>query len=61
MSTRWSAGKVRQIYRFIEDHKREYTVQAMCRVLEVAPSGYYEWLQCADHAIGHEMTLGCCA
>ena len=45
MSNRSSAGKVRRTYQFIEDHKRQYTVQAMCRVLEVAPSGYYEWLQ----------------
>ena len=22
-----------------------YTIQTMCQVLEVAPSGYYEWLQ----------------
>jgi putative transposase len=45
-STRRVASRVRQVYRFIEDHKRQYTVQAICRVLEVAPSGYYEWLQC---------------
>ncbi len=44
MSNRSSAGKVRRTYQFIEDHKRQYTVHAMCRVLEVAPSGYYEWL-----------------
>lgn len=45
MSTKTSAGRVRQIYKFIELHKAEYSVQAMCRVLDVAPSGYYAWLQ----------------
>jgi putative transposase len=46
MSSRSRGGRVRQIYRFIEDHKRQYTIQAMRRVLGVAASGYYEWLQC---------------
>jgi len=45
MSTKTSAGRVRKIYKFIELHKAEYSVQAMCRVLDVAPSGYYAWLQ----------------
>src|SRR5262252_1597863 len=45
MSTKTSAGRVRQIYEFIDLHKAEYSVQAMCRVLDVAPSGYYAWLQ----------------
>lgn len=45
MSNRSSVSKVRRTYRFIEDHKHQYSVQAMCQVLEVAPSGYYEWLQ----------------
>ena len=39
------AGKVRATYEFIKAHRDEYSVQMMCRVLEVAPSGYYEWLQ----------------
>src|SRR5262252_983345 len=45
MPMKTSAGRVRQIYKFIELHKAEYSVQAMCRVLDVAPSGYYAWLQ----------------
>jgi putative transposase len=45
MSTRANAGRVRMIYDFIELHKKQYTVQAMCRVLGVAPSGYYAWLE----------------
>lgn len=45
MSTRFSAGRVRATYRFIKAHQGQYPVQLLCRVLEVAPSGYYEWLQ----------------
>jgi putative transposase len=44
MSTRLSAGRVRSTYEFIKAHRDRYSVQAMCRVLGVAPSGYYEWL-----------------
>jgi putative transposase len=40
-----SQGKVRDAYAFIKAHRQQYSVQAMCRILEVAPSGYYEWLQ----------------
>ena len=45
MSTKPSAGRVRATYDFIKTHRDEYSVQMMCRVLGVAPSGYYEWLQ----------------
>ena len=38
-------GRVRQVYQFIESRRHQYSVEAMCRVLEVAPSGYYEWLK----------------
>jgi putative transposase len=44
MSTKPSAGRVRATYEFIKAHGKEFSVQAMCRVLGVAPSGYYEWL-----------------
>jgi hypothetical protein len=44
MSTKASVGRVRQIYKFIDLNRREYSVQTMCKVLDVAPSGYYEWL-----------------
>jgi putative transposase len=30
-------------YRFIEDHRKELPVTAMCRVLRVGRSGYYDW------------------
>jgi putative transposase len=38
-------GRVRSAYAFIKTHRDQYSVQMMCRGLEVAPSGYYEWLQ----------------
>jgi putative transposase len=31
-------------YQFIRDHRDQYGVQMMCRVIGVAPSGYYKWL-----------------
>jgi putative transposase len=37
-------GRVRSAYEFIKAHRKEYSIQMMCRVLEVAPSGYYDWL-----------------
>lgn len=45
MSTKRSARRVRATYAFIKAHDEEYTTQTMCRVLGVAPSGYYEWLK----------------
>jgi hypothetical protein len=38
-------GRVRATYEFIKANRERYSVQALCRVLEVAPSGYYDWLQ----------------
>jgi putative transposase len=32
-------------YAFIRGHEREFRVSAMCRALEVGPSGYYRWLR----------------
>ena len=37
-------GRVRSAYEFIKTHRNRYSVQMMCRVLEVAPSGDYEGL-----------------
>ncbi len=42
-STKVSAGRVRSTYEFIKANRDTFSVQAMCRVLGVAPSGYYEW------------------
>ena len=30
-------------YRFINEHRHEYKVTTMCRVLKVARAGYYAW------------------
>lgn len=38
-------GRARSAYEFIKAHRDQYSVQLMCRVLEVAPSGHYDWLQ----------------
>ena len=44
-STGLSKARVRKAYEFIRAHRDQYSVQAMCRILEVAPSGSYDWLQ----------------
>jgi putative transposase len=44
MPTRISVGRVRRIYEFIKANGRRYDVRTLCRLLEVAPSGYYAWL-----------------
>src|SRR5471032_879145 len=38
-------GRVRSSYAFIKAHRDQYSVQMMCRVLEVAVSGYCDWLK----------------
>src|SRR5690242_20658660 len=45
MSTTPRAGRVRSAYEFIKAHRAQYNVRRMCRVLDVAPSGYSKWLQ----------------
>ena len=32
-------------YRFINEHRHEHAVQRMCHLLEVSPSGFYEWVK----------------
>jgi hypothetical protein len=51
-------GRVRSAYEFIKAHRDQYSVQMMCRVLEVAPSGYYEWVF-QPVSIGHRRTPDC--
>jgi putative transposase len=45
MATRLSAGRVPAIYEFIKAHQHQFSVEMMCRLLEVTRSGYYEWLK----------------
>lgn len=35
-------------FAFIQEHRNDYPVQLMCRLLEVSRSGYYAWLKRAD-------------
>ena len=44
MSTRMSAGCVRATYEF-KAQRATFSVQNLCLVLDVAPSGYYAWLK----------------
>ena len=41
MSKSTPAGRVRTTYDFIKAQSGTFPVQALCRVLDVAPSGYY--------------------
>jgi len=45
MSTQTGTRRVRSTYGFIKAPRSQNRVQPMCRVLGVAPSGYYEWLK----------------
>jgi putative transposase len=45
MSKPTQTGKIRRAYEFIKAHRLQQDVRMMCRVLDVAPSGYYAWLQ----------------
>jgi len=45
MSTKLRVRSAGARYEFIRSHRREYSAQAMCRVLGVARSSSYEWLQ----------------
>jgi len=44
MPTKGTARGVRAEYEFIKAHRHKHSVQAMCRLLGVAPSGYCAWL-----------------
>jgi len=45
MSAKSKTGRVRQAYAFIEAHRKQFSIQRMCKVLGVAPSGFYAWLK----------------
>src|SRR5580658_1370877 len=45
MVTKFSSGRTRQVYEFMRLHRHQFNVRLMCRVLEVSPAGYYEWLK----------------
>ena len=45
MSTKAEEGRVRTVYAFITANRKQHSVQKMCRVRGVAPSGYHDWLK----------------
>jgi putative transposase len=44
-------------YGFIDGHREEFTIAAMCRILEVSVSGYYGWLKRAKSKRAQENEL----
>lgn len=58
MSAKLSTGRVRQVYRFVEAHRRQFSVETMCKILEVAQSGLLRLAQTADFQAG---SRGCSA
>ena len=46
-------------YAFIRDHRREFSIEAMCRVFKLHRSGFYAWLEkpLSDHAIEDQRLL----
>ena len=47
-------------YRFINDHRGEFRIQVMCRVLRVSRGGFYQWLHTpmSERAIEDQRLLG---
>jgi len=45
MSRELRQAHVRKTYEFIKSNQRQFGVQVLCRVLGIAPSGYYAWLK----------------
>jgi putative transposase len=45
MSTKLSAARTRSTYEFIKANRDAFSVHMMCRLLDVAASGYYAWLK----------------
>jgi len=47
-------------YRFMNDHRHLYSLVLMCRVLQVARAGFYDWLNkpLSDRAIENQRLVG---
>lgn len=40
MSKPVRTANTRRVYEFVRAHRKQYPVEVLCRVLDVAPSGY---------------------
>ena len=60
MPRKKETSDVRRKHEFIEANRKEHSVHMMCRLLEVAPSGYYAWLSnpVSDRAREYKRLLG---
>jgi putative transposase len=45
MSIRQNSRRAVAKYEFIKAHRHDYSVETLCRVLEIHRSGYYEWIK----------------
>ena len=50
---------VRLKYEFIKANRKKHNIRTMCRLLDVAPSGFYAWLKKpnSDRAVGDRRLL----
>ena len=46
-------------YQFMLEHRRQFGIATMCRILKVARAGYYQWFHkpISDHAIEDKRLL----
>lgn len=60
MPRKQETSAVRRKYEFIKANRKEHSVQMMCELLDVAPSGYYAWLSkpVSDRAQEDKRLLG---
>ena len=59
MPRKKETSEVRRKYEFIKSKQGEYNVRMMCRLMDVAASGYYAWLKLQSQ-ITRERMLVCC-
>jgi putative transposase len=47
-------------YRFMNEHRHLYSLVLMCRVLQVARAGFYQWLHkpFSDRAVENQRLVG---